>query len=52
MHCGGISGDVGVLVRCRSVFHKNFNNYILELPVKEMEKGRQDDCVGGGLIYI
>lgn len=51
-YCVEISGDVRIPVRCRSVFHKNFNNYILEFLVKEMEKGRQDDHVGGRFIYI
>lgn len=41
VHCGRISRDVGVLVRCRFVFHKNLNNYILEFLVKEVEKDRQ-----------
>ena len=52
VYWGGISGEVGVLLRCRSVFHKNFNNYILEFLVKEMENGRQNDHVKGGFIYI
>lgn len=40
------------LLRCRAVFISDFDNDFLEFLVREAERGRQDDLIGGGFISI